>query len=105
MQIGVTIYPHLVTKDKTLASVLADVKVKNYDFVSIFPHTLGLIMNGVVRENKLRKVETTLRGVGIDYIVRMPTSVNLRDNIYYTRHFRVARAVADVAIKLGGPRS
>ncbi|WP_297520590.1 sugar phosphate isomerase/epimerase [Thermococcus sp.] len=101
MEIGVTIYPHFVTKDKTLASILADVKIKDYDFVSIFPHALGLIKNGVVVEKKLRPVETTLRGVGIDYIVRMPTSVNLRDNIYYTRHFRVAKAVADVAIKLG----
>ncbi|WP_297438907.1 sugar phosphate isomerase/epimerase [Thermococcus sp.] len=101
MEIGVTIYPHFVTKDKTLASTLADVKIKNYDFVSIFPHTLGVIMNGRVIEKKLRTLETTLRGVGIDYIVRMPTSVNLRDHIYYTRHFRVARAVADVAIKLG----
>lgn len=101
MEIGVTIYPHFVTKDKTLASILADVKIKNYDFVSIFPHTLGLIMNGIVIEKKLRNVETTLRGVGINYIVRMPISVNLRDHIYYTRHFRVAKAVADVAIKLG----
>ncbi len=101
MEIGVTIYPHFVTKDKTLASVLADVKIKNYDFVSIFPHTLGLIMNGSVVEKKLRTIETTLRGVGIEYTIRMPTSVNLRDHIYYTRHFRVARAVADVAIKLG----
>ena len=101
MEIGVTVYPHFVTKDKTLASVLADVKIKNYDFVSIFPHTLGLIKNGAVVEKKLKNVETTLRGVGIDYTVRMPTSVNLRDHIYYTRHFRVARAIADVAIKLG----
>jgi len=101
MEIGVSIYPHFVTKDKTLASILADVKIKNYDFVSIFPHTLGLVRNGVVIEKKLRGVETTLRGVGIDYLIRMPTSVNLRDHIYYTRHFRVARAIADVAIKLG----
>ncbi len=101
MEIGVTIYPHFVTKDKSLASILADVKIKNYDFVSIFPHTLGLIKNGLVVEKNLRSIETTLRGVGIDYIVRMPTSVNLRDHIYYTRHFRVAKAVADVAIKLG----
>jgi len=101
MEIGVTIYPNFVTKDKSLASILADVKIKDYDFVSIFPHALGLIKNGVVVEKKLRPLETTLKGVGIDYIVRMPTSVNLRDHIYYTRHFRVARAVADVAIKLG----
>lgn len=101
MKIGVTVYPHFVTKDKTLASILADVKIKNYDFVSIFPHTLGIIMNGSVVEKKLRTLETTLSGVGIDYIIRMPTSVNLRDHVYYTRHFRVARAVADVTIKLG----
>jgi len=101
MEIGVTIYPHFVTKDKSLASILADVKIKNYDFVSIFPHTLGLIKNGTVVEKNLKGVEAALKGVGIEYIVRMPTSVNLRDNIYYTRHFRVAKAVADVAIKLG----
>ncbi len=101
MEIGVTIYPHFVTKDKSLASLLADVKIKNYDFVSIFPHALGIIKNGTVVEKALRQVETTLRGVGIDYVVRMPISVNLRDHIYYTRHFRVAKAVADVAIKLG----
>jgi len=101
MEIGVTIYPHFVTKDKSLASLLADVKIKNYDFVSIFPHALGLIKNGLVVEKALRPIETTLKGVGIDYTVRMPVSVNLRDHIYYTRHFRVAKAVADVAIKLG----
>lgn len=101
MEIGVTIYPQFVTKDKTLASILADIKIKEYDFVSIFPHTLGLIVNGCVVEKKLRPIETTLKGVGVDYILRMPTSVNLRDHIYYSRHFRVARAVADVAIKLG----
>ena len=101
MEIGVTIYPHFVTKDKSLASLLADVKIKNYDFVSMFPHALGIIKNGTVVEKALRQVETTLRGVGIDYVVRMPISVNLRDHIYYTRHFRVAKAVADVAIKLG----
>ncbi|ASJ10904.1 AP endonuclease [Thermococcus sp. P6] len=101
MEIGITIYPHLVNRNKTLASVLADVKIKNYDFVSIFPHTLGIIRNGAVVEKNLRNLETTLRGVGIDYIVRMPTSMNLRDHIYHTRHFRVARAMVDVAIKLG----
>lgn len=46
-------------------------------------------------------MEAALKGVGINYIVRMPISVNLRDHIYYSRHFKVAKAVADVAIKLG----
>ncbi len=101
MEIGISVYPHLITKDKTLASILADVKIKDYDFVSIFPHALGLIVNGQVMEKKLRNIENTLRGVGIDYIIRMPTSMNLRDHIYHSRHFRVAKAVADVAIKLG----
>ncbi|WP_054840455.1 TIM barrel protein [Thermococcus sp. JCM 11816] len=101
MEIGVTIYPHFITKDKSLASILADIKIKDYDFVSLFPHTLGLIKNGVVVEKKLRSLETTLKGVGINYIIRMPTSMNLRDHVYHSRHFRVARAVADVAIKLG----
>ena len=101
MEIGVSIYPHFVNKDKSLPSVLADVKIKNYDFVQIFPHTLGLIMNGEVVEKKLRSVEAALKGVGIDYIVRMPLSVNLRDYIYYSRHFKVAKAIVDVAIKLG----
>ncbi len=101
MEIGVSVYPQFISKDKTLASLLADVKIKNYDFVSIFPHALGLIKNGQVVEKAMREVEITLKGVGIDYIIRMPISVNLRDHIYYTRHFRVARAIADVAIKLG----
>jgi len=101
MEIGVTVYPQFITKDKTLASILADIKIKDYDFVSIFPHSLGLIVNGQVMEKKLRNIENTLRGVGIDYILRMPTSMNLRDHIYHTRHFRVAKATADVAIKLG----
>ncbi|WP_461866161.1 sugar phosphate isomerase/epimerase family protein [Thermococcus sp.] len=101
MEIGVSVYPQFISKDKTLASLLADVKIKNYDFVSIFPHALGLIKNGQVIEKAMREVEITLKGVGIDYIIRMPISVNLRDHIYYTRHFKVARAVADVAIKLG----
>jgi len=101
MEIGISVYPHFITKDKTLASILADIKIKDYDFVSIFPHALGLIVNGQVMEKKLRNVENTLRGVGIDYIIRMPTSMNLRDHIYHSRHFRVAKAVADVAIKLG----
>lgn len=101
MEIGVSVYPSFISKDKTLASLLADVKIKNYDFVSIFPHALGLIKNGHVIEKAMREVEITLKGVGIDYIIRMPISVNLRDHIYYTRHFRVARAIADVAIKLG----
>ncbi|WP_456368023.1 sugar phosphate isomerase/epimerase family protein [Thermococcus sp.] len=101
MEIGVSIYPHFITKDKSLASILADVKIKDYDFVSLFPHALGLIKNGSVVEKNLKSIETTLKGVGIDYTVRMPISVNLRDNIYYSRHFRVAKAVADVAIKLG----
>ncbi|WP_010478038.1 sugar phosphate isomerase/epimerase family protein [Thermococcus zilligii] len=100
MEIGITVYPHFITKDKTLASILADVKIKDYDFVSIFPHALGLIVNGQVVEKKLQNVENTLRGVGIDYIIRMPTSMNLRDHIYHTRHFRVAKALADVAMKL-----
>lgn len=78
MEIGVTIYPHFITKDKSLASILADIKIKDYDFVSLFPHTLGLIKNGVVVEKKLRSLETTLKGVGINYIIRMPTSMNLR---------------------------
>ncbi|ADT83462.1 sugar phosphate isomerase/epimerase family protein [Thermococcus barophilus] len=101
MEIGVSIYPHFVNKDKSLPSVLADVKIKKYDFVQIFPHALGLIKNGEVVERKLRPVEAALKGVGINYIVRMPLSVNLRDHIYYSRHFKVAKAVVDVAIKLG----
>ncbi len=95
MEIGVTIYPHFITKDKSLASILAEIKIKDYDFVSLFPpHTLGLIKNGVVVEKNLRSLETTLKGVGINYILRMPTSMNLRDHVYHSRHFRVARAVA-----------
>jgi len=101
VEIGVTVYPHFITKNRSLASILAEVKIKNYDFVSIFPHALGIIKNGQVVEKKLRGLEVTLRGVGINYIVRMPVSVNLRDHIYYTRHYRVAKAVADVAVKLG----
>ncbi|NJF24702.1 sugar phosphate isomerase/epimerase [Thermococcus sp. Bubb.Bath] len=101
MDIGISVYPHFIAKDKTLASILADVKIKDYDFVSIFPHALGLIVNGQVMEKKLRNIENTLKGVGIDYIIRMPTSMNLRDHIYHSRHFRVAKAIADVAIKLG----
>lgn len=50
MEIGVSIYPHFVNKDKSLPSVLADVKIKKYDFVQIFPHALGLIKNGEVVE-------------------------------------------------------
>ncbi|AIF70196.1 AP endonuclease [Palaeococcus pacificus DY20341] len=101
MRVGVSIYPPFVNRDKTLASVLADIKIKDYDFVEIFPHSLGLIKNGEVVENKLRNIETTLKGVGIEYTVRMPMSVNLRDHIYYSRHFKVAKAIVDVAIKLG----
>ncbi|AEC50978.1 hypothetical protein PNA2_0060 [Pyrococcus sp. NA2] len=101
MKVGVSIYPHLIREGKTLPSILAEVKVKNYDFVQIFPHALGLIRNGTVIESALREIETVLKGVGIDYIIRMPVSLNLRDSIYYTRHYRVARAVLDVAIKLG----
>ncbi|MCD6559007.1 MAG: sugar phosphate isomerase/epimerase [Palaeococcus sp.] len=101
MRVGVSIYPQFVNRDKTLASVLADMKIKQYDFVEIFPHTLGLIKNGEVVEGKLKHVETTLRGVGIDYIFRMPMSVNLRDHIYYSRHFKVAKSIVDLAINLG----
>lgn len=101
MRVGVTIYPQFISKDKSLASTLADIKIKNYDFVEIFPHTLGLIMNGTVVEKNLQSVETQLRGVGIDYAVRMPMSVNLRDHVYYSRHFKVAKSILDVAIKLG----
>lgn len=101
MQIGVSIYPHFINKDKSLASILADVKINNYDFVQIFPHTLGLIRNGQIMERELRAVEATLKGVGIDYIIRMPVSLNLRDHVYYGRHFKVAKACVDVAIKLG----
>ncbi|HIH73616.1 MAG TPA: sugar phosphate isomerase/epimerase [Thermococcaceae archaeon] len=101
MEIGVSVYPHLVNKGKSLASVLAELKIKDYDFVQIFPHTLGLIKNGQVIEKNLRSIENALRGVGVNYTIRMPTSVNLRDSVYYTRHFKVAKAVIDVAIKLG----
>lgn len=101
MKVGVSIYPHFLNERKTLASILADIKVKNYDFVQIFPHALGVIKNGTVIEEKLKEIETILKGVEIDYIVRMPVSLNLRDNVYYSRHFKVAKAVLDVAIKLG----
>ncbi|MDK2868894.1 MAG: hypothetical protein PWP39_129 [Pyrococcus sp.] len=37
MKVGVSIYPHFLNERKTLASILADIKVKNYDFVQIFP--------------------------------------------------------------------
>ncbi|MDK2868893.1 MAG: hypothetical protein PWP39_128 [Pyrococcus sp.] len=62
---------------------------------------MGVIKNGTVIEEKLKEIETILKGVEIDYIVRMPVSLNLRDNVYYSRHFKVAKAVLDVAIKLG----
>lgn len=101
MEIGVSVYPHFVNKGKGLPSVLAELKIKDYDFVQIFPHTLGLIKNGQVIEKNLRSIENALRGVGINYTIRMPTSVNLRDSVYYTRHFKVAKAIMDVAIKLG----
>ncbi|ALV62134.1 Sugar phosphate isomerase/epimerase [Thermococcus sp. 2319x1] len=101
MEIGVSIYPHFVNKGKGLPSVLAELKIKEYDFVQIFPHTLGLIKNGQVIEKNLRSIENALRGVGINYTIRMPTSVNLRDSVYYGRHFKVAKAIIDVAIKLG----
>ena len=57
MEIGVSVYPHFVNKGKGLPSVLAELKIKDYDFVQIFPHTLGLIKNGQVIEKKLRSVE------------------------------------------------
>ncbi|AEH24001.1 sugar phosphate isomerase/epimerase family protein [Pyrococcus yayanosii] len=101
MKVGVSIYPHFISGTKSLPSILAEVKIKDYDFVQIFPHALGLIKNGTVVENHLGDIETALRGVGIDYIVRMPVSVNLRDSVYYSRHFKVAKATLDVAIKLG----
>ncbi|MCD6189347.1 MAG: sugar phosphate isomerase/epimerase [Thermococcus sp.] len=101
MEIGVSVYPHFVNKGKGLPSVLAELKIKDYDFVQIFPHTLGLIKNGQVIEKKLRSVENALKGVGINYTIRMPPSVNLRDSVYYSRHFKVAKGVIDVAIKLG----
>ncbi|AFK22942.1 sugar phosphate isomerase/epimerase [Pyrococcus sp. ST04] len=101
MKVGVSIYPHFIKEGKTLPSILAEVKIKNYDFVQIFPHALGLIKNGIVIEDHLQQVEAALRGVGIEYIIRMPVSLNLRDSVYYTRHFKVAKAALDVAIKLG----
>ena len=101
MKVGVSIYPHFIKEGKTLPSILANVKIKDYDFVQIFPHALGLIRNGTVIESALKEVEIVLKGVGIDYIIRMPVSLNLRDSIYYSRHFKVAKAILDVAIKLG----
>ena len=101
MEIGVNIYPQFLNNWKSLPSVLADLKIKDYDFVQIFPHALGLIKNGQVVERGLRSIENALKGVGVSYTIRMTTSVNLRDNTYYTRHFNVAKAVINVAIKLG----
>jgi sugar phosphate isomerase/epimerase len=72
--------PHLhLDSIRGLMEDLDDVKNTRPDFVEVWPHQLGVILDGSLDLARLRPVQELLLEANLDYTVHAPLEVNLMD--------------------------